>query len=78
MGLGGKISINTPQGEKQIKIHKGMQPGIKVRLKGLGFAIPNSPLRGDLFAILNVKVPKEDELTPELEQSLIALKDLGY
>lgn len=61
--LGGLLDVITPQGIKQIKIRSGMQNGIKVRMKGLGFPIMGSHERGDLYAILTVKVPSPDEIT---------------
>lgn len=79
LALGGSLEVPTPQGNKTIKIKAGMQSGIKVRLKELGFPILNqSSQRGDLYAILNVKVPTEQELTEDGKELLQKLKDAGY
>lgn len=79
MCLGGKAAINTPQGEKQVKIQTGMQDNVKIRLKGLGFpVIGSSTQRGDLYAILHVKVPKEPEINQEIQDSLSILQKYGF
>lgn len=75
--LGGTLTVPTPQGNKQVKIRAGLQSGIKIRLKGLGFPIMNSPNRGDLYAILNVKIPEETELTESLKELIEKLKVAG-
>lgn len=78
MGLGGTLDVPTPQGHKQIKIRPGMQNGIKVRLKGLGFPIMSTQARGDLYAKLIAKVPTEPELTENLKKILEDLKKYGF
>jgi curved DNA-binding protein len=75
--LGGTLEVMTPQGIKQIKIRPGMQNGIRVRLKGLGFPFVHSSERGDLYVILNVIVPLESELTETLREALERLKQEG-
>ncbi len=76
--LGGSLDINTPQGIKQIKIRSGMQNGIKVRLKGLGFPIMGTSERGDLYAIISVKVPTQDEITDENREVFEKLQKAGF
>jgi curved DNA-binding protein len=78
MCLGGALSVPTPQGNKQIKVHPSMQSGIKVRLKGLGFPIMKSQEKGDLYAKLLAKVPEKDELTDDLTAVLEELKKHGF
>lgn len=78
MCLGGKIDVPTPQGKKQIKIHPGMQENVKVRLKGLGFPVINSSQRGDLYALLHVKIPEENQLTTEVRETLSILQKHGF
>ncbi|MBX9704498.1 MAG: DnaJ domain-containing protein [Silvanigrellaceae bacterium] len=75
--LGGNLDIPTPQGNKQIKIKPGMQNGIKVRLKGLGFHDITRNTEGDLFATLKVKVPQPDSLDSNVTKLLEQLKDAG-
>ena len=76
--LGGSLDINTPQGIKQIKIRAGMQNGIKVRLKGLGFPVMNSSERGDLYAIISVKVPAPEEITEQNLEVFKKLQEAGF
>jgi len=76
--LGGVLDVNTPQGIKQIKIRPGMQNGIKVRLKGLGFPIMGTSERGDLYAIISVKVPTQDELSDENRALFEELQKAGF
>ncbi|KAB8030826.1 DnaJ C-terminal domain-containing protein [Fluviispira multicolorata] len=76
--LGGQIEVKTPQGIKNVKIRSGMQSGIKIRLKGLGFPIMNTQENGDLYAILAVKVPNESEINLELKETLEQLQKAGY
>ncbi|APJ02510.1 DnaJ C-terminal domain-containing protein [Silvanigrella aquatica] len=76
--LGGTLDVNTPQGIKQIKIRSGMQNGIKVRMRGLGFSIMGTSERGDLYAILSVKVPTSDEITDENREIFEKLQKAGF
>jgi curved DNA-binding protein len=74
--LGGSASVDTPEGTKQVKVPGGVQPGTKLRLKGLGFPHPGrASSRGDLYAILEIDVPKQ--LTSEQEEAVKALRDAG-
>ncbi|NDE13376.1 J domain-containing protein [bacterium] len=74
--LGGSATVETPEGHKTVKVPAGVQPGTKMRLKGLGFPHPGkSSTRGDLYAILEIDVPKH--LTPEQEEAVRALRDAG-
>lgn len=75
--LGGSLTVSTPQGNKQVKIRPGLQSGIKIRLKGLGFPIMNTSDRGDLYAILNVKIPEETQISEGLKELIEKLKDAG-
>jgi curved DNA-binding protein len=78
MVLGGSLEVPTPQGNKTIKIRAGMQNGIKVRMKNLGFPVlNNNSVRGDLYVILNVKVPSEEELNDNLKLAVQRLQEAG-
>jgi len=58
--LGGKITINTLQGQKIISISEGTQSNKKLRLKGLGMPFYNdSSKKGDLYVHILVETPKE-------------------
>lgn len=77
--LGGVLDVQTPQGVKQIKIRPGMQNGIKVRLKGLGFPVMGSAdERGDLYAVISVKVPTQDEIDDEKRALFEKLQSAGF
>ena len=79
MVLGGSLEVPTPQGNKTIKIRPGMQNGIKVRIKELGFPVLNHPSqRGDLYAILQVKVPTNEELTDDVKELFKKLQEAGF
>ena len=78
MTLGGSLEVQTPQGNKTIKIRPSMQNGIKVRLKELGFPTLNKPNeRGDLYAVLSVKIPTPEEVSPEAKEFVEKLQTLG-
>ena len=78
MVLGGSLEVPTPQGPKTIKIRPGMQNGIQVRLKELGFPVLNkTSTRGDLYVILNVKVPTNEEITTEITEVVQKLQTIG-
>ncbi len=73
--LGGKKEINSPSGKLNVPIPKGSQPGSKLRLKGKGMPVYNSPgSHGDLIIHLNVTIPKN--LTDEEVQLFEKLKEL--
>lgn len=58
--LGASIQVETPEGEKTIKVPAGVKHGTKLRLKGLGFSQPGKDAeKGDLYAIISIDVPKE-------------------
>jgi curved DNA-binding protein len=57
--LGGSIDVPTMEGTKRLKIPAGIQPGTKVRLKGLGFHQAGKKERGDLYVRIGVKVPEK-------------------
>lgn len=77
--LGGNLELNTPQGPKVVKIRPGMQSGIKVRLRDLGFPILNNPgTRGDLYVALQVDVPSGDDLPPNVKELIQKLRESGF
>lgn len=78
LALGGSAEIPTPEGVKKTKIKAGMQSGVKVRLRGLGFPTGQPGERGDLYAKLSVKVPTEMQLDPELRDILEKLQARGF
>ena len=68
--LGTSIEVPTLDGSKRVKVPAGMQCGGKIRLKGLGV-----PDKGDLYAVVDVSVPKK--LTPTQQELLHQLKEEG-
>lgn len=71
--LGGSIDVPTMEGTKRIKIPAGIQPGTKVRLKGLGFPQMGKQERGDMYVRIQVQVPEDlNERQQELVEQLAA------
>ena len=54
--LGGKISVNTPDGNITVKISPNTQNGQKIRLSGCGLNINNKI--GDMILIVEIQIPK--------------------
>ena len=73
--LGTSVDVETPEGEKSIKVPPGVKHGTKLRLKGLGFPVPGKKDRGDLFAVIELDVPKE--LSAEQIQLAKSLSEAG-
>lgn len=57
--LGTSVIVETLEESKRVKIKPGTQSGSKIRLKGFG--VPGRPGKqaGDLYAVIEVEVPKE-------------------
>ena len=74
--MGGKISIPLPDGGKTVlTVPPGTQGGQKLRLKDKGFPRLKGRGRGNLYALVKIKVPKAPkgragELIEELDQAL--------
>ncbi len=75
--LGGTLEIATPQGNKKTKVQAGLKAGVKIRLKGLGFSTGQSGERGDFYARLAVKIPKEPDIPQEVKDALEVLQKHG-
>ncbi len=57
--LGGEIGVKTVDGsEIRVKVPAGTQPGRELRLKGQGLPKFGGGSRGDLYAIVQVEIPK--------------------
>ena len=69
--LGGKVRVETPDGNVNAKIPAGTQPGTTLRLKGKGMPAGKG-CRGDLLVHLNVSIPRNLS-----EEQKAKLKDLG-
>ncbi len=69
--LGGKVTVSTLYGDKELTIKPGTQPGTMLTLKGYGMPIIGRRHKGDLLCTINVKIPtklsrKEKKLYQEL------------
>lgn len=73
--LGSSVAVKTPEGEKRIKVPAGVQPGTKIRLKGLGYPLPQSNARGDLYAVVQLDLPQS--LSGEQRQLVESLQNMG-
>ena len=73
--LGTTIEVPTLETPKRVKVPAGMQPGQKIRLRGFGVAASGKKPAGDLYAIIEVAVPKN--LTAEQKEILRQLKALN-
>ena len=73
--LGTVFTLQTLDGERQVEIPAGTQPGQKVTLKGLGIKRLRGSGRGDLHVHVEVEVPaKLDAESRSLLEQLAALR----
>jgi molecular chaperone DnaJ len=73
--LGTKVTVPTLDGEEEIDVAAGTQPGTVVTLRGRGMPQIGRGRRGDQQVVLNVVVPRklsgrQRELLEELRESL--------
>ncbi|EDP6893780.1 DnaJ domain-containing protein [Campylobacter lari] len=68
--FGDKISIHTPRKEVKITIPPNSKNNQKIRLKGYGVQNRKTDLYGDMYLILNVKIPDINSLDPEFVKIL--------
>lgn len=73
--LGTTIEVPTLQTPKRVKVPAGMQPGQKIRLRGFGVAASGKRPAGDLYAVIEVAVPKS--LTSAQKDILKQLKEVN-
>ncbi len=72
--LGGKITIDHPEGKLTIAIPKGTQPHEKIKVSGKGFGRKGFlSHRGDLYIIPRIAIPKklskdQEKLRKELQE----------
>ena len=57
--LGGKVEVQAPDGTLRVTLPAGTQPGAKIRLKGRGMPRYKAEGRGDLYAVIQVRLPSE-------------------
>ncbi|MCR8683024.1 J domain-containing protein [Campylobacter sp. LMG 17559] len=68
--FGDKISVHTPRKEVKITIPSNSKNNQKIRLKGYGVQNRKTDLYGDMYLILNVKIPNINSLDPEFVKIL--------
>jgi molecular chaperone DnaJ len=73
--VGGEISAPTLDGDREVTIPAGAQPGHTVRLKGLGLPSLRNGSRGAQHVVVDVEVPsklsrRQRELARQLHESL--------
>ncbi len=66
--FGGKIKVQTPQKEVNLKVPKDTKNGQKFRLKGQGFPDRKSGISGDLYLVANIVLPKSSALPDDLRK----------
>ena len=56
--LGARVTVPTAEGDEEIEIKPGTQPGTEIRLRGRGVPHLRRPgVRGDLHVLVDVRVP---------------------
>jgi molecular chaperone DnaJ len=71
--LGAKVKVNTLDGQVELKIPAGTQPGKVFKIPGRGVPVVNGSKRGDLLVTIRVVVPnklgkKESELLKKIAE----------
>ncbi len=69
--LGAKVEVPTMDGSTMMTIPEGTQGGQKFKLKGKGFTRPGGRLRGDMYVITQIVIPKKlDKPARDLAMSI--------
>ncbi len=71
--LGTRIMVPTAEGEEQVEIKPGTQPGTEIKLRARGVPHLRRAIRGDLHVFVNVVVPTK--LSKRAREHLAALAD---
>ncbi len=71
--LGTRLVVSTINGDQELKVTAGTQPGTEFRLRGQGFPHLSSARKGDHIVTLRVQVPKH--LSAKQKQLLKEFKD---
>jgi len=72
--LGAKVEVPTLTGRVTLSIPAGTDGGTRLRLRGKGVPHPSGSGAGDLFAVVQIKVPKD--LDEAARERIEALEDL--
>jgi curved DNA-binding protein len=73
--LGAAVDVPTLDSPKRVKVPAGLQAGQKIRLRGFGVAASGRRPAGDLFAVIEVAVPRT--LTEDQQHLLERLREAG-
>ncbi len=73
--FGTSVEVPTLESPKRVKVPAGLQPGQKIRLRGFGVAESGRNPAGDLYAVIQVAVPKT--LTKEQRELIEKLHETG-
>jgi molecular chaperone DnaJ len=73
--LGGTVSVPTLDGERELEVEPGSQPGERLVLAGAGLPSLRGAARGDQHVVLDVRVPEklskeQRDLVEKLDRSL--------
>ena len=71
--LGTKVSVPTLDGDHEVDVPAGTQPGTVITLRGRGMPTIGRRGRGDQQIVLNVAIPRN--LTPRQHELLSELRD---
>ncbi len=71
--VGGKITVETLDGEAELQVPAGTQPDEEFVIRGRGLPRVNSQARGDLHLRTRVAIPRD--LTPHQRELLLAFAD---
>lgn len=61
--LGGRIRVPTLDGEVDVRVPSGTQPGEQMMLRGHGFAPMQGSGKGDMFVTFSVQLPRSVPLS---------------
>lgn len=68
--FGGKVAVKTLEKEVTLKVPAGTKCGQKFRIKGEGAQDRKSKIKGDLFLVTQVAIPKVEDLDKDLAKLL--------
>jgi molecular chaperone DnaJ len=73
--LGTTVSVPTLEGDEEVEVPGGTQPGTVIELRGRGMPVPGRNRTGDQRIVLNVVIPRnltsrQRELLDELQESI--------
>ncbi|MBW2505295.1 MAG: DnaJ domain-containing protein [Deltaproteobacteria bacterium] len=73
--LGTSVDVPTLDETKRVKLKPGTRNGSKIRLKGYGVPARGGRLAGDLYAVVDIQVPRE--VRAEQKALLEQLREMG-